>query len=177
MTVAAVLRDVFTHPWRHLVRRWNWKSAALSASLRGGIFFWAALTAGPSAAIRAVAVDTAFRVPMVGFHGAVTQGIAEAKPRWAAIAVVAVVVPAFSHAVEFAAHSAAGTVGRRAGIEVSILVSLLSGVFQLFAVRHGALRVGPTGAGFFDDLRRLPGLILAFATTDPRTWLRDQPPS
>ena len=39
VSVAEALADLFLNPWRRLLLRWNWKTALLSACVRGTIFF------------------------------------------------------------------------------------------------------------------------------------------
>jgi hypothetical protein len=170
MTVASVFADLAAHPWQRLVMRWNWKAATLSAALRGGIFFATSLTSGFAAAARALAVDATFRIPTVGVYAAVVQAFAKATPVWLAVVVAAVLLPAFAHAVEFAVHRAARTPGRGAGVAVSILVSVVSSTFELFAMRRGVFLTGPNAPSLLEDLARLPRILLAFLATPGKLW-------
>src|SRR6202022_697407 len=52
-TVSEVFGGIVRHPVRHLIRRWNWKSALLSSLLRASIFFFTNLVAGWHAALGA----------------------------------------------------------------------------------------------------------------------------
>ncbi|MGH9935319.1 MAG: hypothetical protein ACREAM_03680, partial [Blastocatellia bacterium] len=58
MSVSEALADLFRNPWR-LLLRWNWKTALLSACVRGTIFFVANIGAGLGAAIGAMSVEAA----------------------------------------------------------------------------------------------------------------------
>ena len=162
MTVAGVLRELARHPRHYIVTQWNWKSAVLSAILRGAIFFTTNLTFGIEAAARALLVDAVFRVPLVGVYAAVTQAFKAAEPAWAAsIAVVA--LAAFAHLVELCVHWFAGTPGVQASVLASIAFSGVSSLFSLFAMRRGVLVVGGKDAAPFGrDLLRLPGIALDF---------------
>jgi hypothetical protein len=46
--------------------------------------------------------------------------------------------------------------------------SVLSGLFNLFAMRRGVLIVGPGRRSITEDLRRIPGVIAAFLMAVPR---------
>ena len=52
-TVGAVLRDLTRRPRIYLIARWNWKSAAMSAVIRGVLFFAATIRSGLDAATAA----------------------------------------------------------------------------------------------------------------------------
>ena len=172
MTVGAVLAGLAAHPRQNLIDRWNWKSALLSAGLRGAIFFSANLTVSLDAAVRAMAVDATFRIPMVGVYAAVIQAFADAEPPWLAACVVTVAVPAVAHGVEFTVHAIARTPALAVSVAASVAFSILSSAFNLFAMRHGALRVGPRSSSFRSDVRRFPGLVVAFVVAGPMAVIR-----
>jgi glycosyltransferase involved in cell wall biosynthesis len=50
-SVLHVLRNLLLHPIETIARRWNWKAALLSSSVRALIFFAANLPAGPRASL------------------------------------------------------------------------------------------------------------------------------
>lgn len=162
MTVAGVLRELARRPRHYVITQWNWKSALLSAMLRGAIFFTTNLTFGVEAAGRALLVDAVFRIPLVGVYAAVTQAFKMVEPAWAAsIAVIA--LAAVAHLVELVVHVSAGTPAVQASVLASIVFSAVSSLFNLFAMRRGVLVVGGKDAAPFGrDLLRLPGLALDF---------------
>jgi hypothetical protein len=170
--VGDVLWLLVRHPVRMLVRRWNWKTALLSAALRGAIFFTANLPAGRAAAVHALGVDLVFRVPIGGFYGSVIQAFRPARPPWAAAMVVMVVVPGIAHGLEFVAHWLGSTERLREGVLASVAFSGLSALFNLFVVRRGVLIVGGEGQPFGRDLARLPRLLLEFLLVLPRLLVR-----
>jgi hypothetical protein len=159
VTVMQALAETAAHPVRCLVRRWNWKAAVLSAAIRGSIFFWANLQAGSNAALRALLVDSLFRIPLVGIYGALTQALRSAEPGWAAVAAVAAGIPAVAHATEFTVHYIAGTPIIAEGLVISIVFSAVSSGFELLAMRHGLLVVGPGANSLWTDMRRVPRLL------------------
>src|SRR5262245_37215562 len=59
-SVPGVLAALWRAPARHLLWRWNWKAALLSACVRGMLFFLTTLKAGFMAAIDALLIEAAF---------------------------------------------------------------------------------------------------------------------
>ena len=171
ITVGQAIASFASTPVETLLRRWNWKTAALSACVRGSIFFLANLGAGFSAAIDAMLLESAFYAVVAGFQGAIIQTFRRVEPAWAATATV-MALPAINHTLEFALHSLGGTKKIAAGIAASITLSILSAMFNLFAMRRGALIVGAGRQSLASDLRRLPGIIFEFFTVIPRLLWR-----
>ncbi len=172
MTVAETLARLVRHPVDEIVSRWNWKAALLSAAMRGAIFFVANLTVGPDAAVRALLVDLSFRLPLVGLAAAVTQAFECARPAWAATLTVMLLVPGVAHSIEFGIHWLAGTPALKAGVAGSIAFSMVSALFNLYAMRRGVLRVGTGSRSLSDDLRRLPVIVVQFAVAGPMAVVR-----
>jgi hypothetical protein len=162
MTVCETLADLIRRPWQ-IAAHWNWKSAVVSSVLRGLIFFTTNLPAGLPAACRALAVDVAFRVPLVGVYAAIIQAFRRATPAWAATTIVAIGVPLVSHAIELGVHWSAGTARLEASVAASVGFSIVSSAFNLYAMRRGVLIVGEDDSSSLrSDLRRLPRLIGGF---------------
>jgi hypothetical protein len=175
MHVREVVGDLVTHPVDLLVRRWNWKTALLSALLRGTIFFVSTMSEGPRAALAAFGRDVIFRVPLGGFYGALGQAFSAARPVWASYVVVMVIVPAIAHVAEFLVHWIGGTPNLETAIAASITFSAFSALFNLFLMRRGALLVAGAGEGFGADMRRMPRLLGEFVLWLPLSairWLR-----
>jgi hypothetical protein len=162
MTVLETCRALARHPVRHLIRQWNWKNALFTAVIRGAVFFATNLAAGLPAAARAFAVDALFRVPLSGLYAAVTQTLMGAQPRWAALAVIAGLVPAAGHVVEVLVHWAAGTPEWRTSVMASVAFSALSAMFNAFSMERGVFLVGGAARPFSEDLKRVPALIVDF---------------
>jgi hypothetical protein len=175
--VAEALADLLLNPGRLLLRRWNWKTALLSACLRGTIFFCANLGAGLGAAIGAMALEAALFATLSGFYGALVQSFRRAQPAWAAALAVMVLMPAVNHTLEYLLHYASGTKRIAAGVAASVALSMLSALFNLFAMRRGVLIVGDERQSLADDLRRMPRIVFDFVTAVPRAlWrMRRQP--
>src|SRR6267378_2941423 len=142
MTVSDVCVDLIRHPIRRVIHRWHWKSATLSAIIRGGLFFATNFADGPRLATRATLVEFAVRVPLVGMLAAVTQAFGGAEPPWAAAIVATALLPGLAHLTEFAAHWMARTPELGTSMQASVALSVLSTVFSLFAMRRGVMIVG-----------------------------------
>jgi hypothetical protein len=160
-TLTGPLLSLFCHPFETLILRWNWKSALFSSLCRGAIFFVVNLGAGFHAATGAMTAEFVYRAITAGFYGAITQAFRAAQAGRAALRVTLGVL-AFSHTIEFAVHSLRHTPNLRASILVSVLFTILSTLFNLYAMRQGVLIVGHEGRSLAEDLRALPGIILSF---------------
>ncbi|MBS1790814.1 MAG: hypothetical protein JST85_24065 [Acidobacteria bacterium] len=173
VTVGVAALKLLRHPVENLIRRWNWKSAMLSALTRGALFFFANLGAGISAAVGAMSVEAAFYITVAGFYGSATEAFRRARPTWLATVVMMVVMPSINHLLEFALHWSHGTKKLTTGIIASVAFSMLSAVFNLFAMQRGAFIVGAERQSLLDDFRQLPRIIFDFLTVVPRAvWVR-----
>ena len=172
VTVPEALADLLLNPWRRLLLRWNWKTALLSACVRGTIFFLANIGAGLGAAIGAMGVEAALFATLAGFYGAMAQAFRRARPAWAATITVMALMPTINHSLEYVLHYASGTEKLAAVVAASISLSILSAVFNLFAMRRGVLIVGDERASLIDDLRRMPRVVFDFVMTVPRALWR-----
>jgi len=172
VTVPEALADLLLNPWRRLLLRWNWKTALLSACVRGTIFFLANIGAGLGAAIGAMGVEAALFATLAGFYGAMAQAFRRAQPAWAATITVMALMPTINHSLEYVLHYASGTEKLAAGVAASISLSILSAVFNLFAMRRGVLIVGDERASLIDDLRRMPRVVFDFVMAVPRALWR-----
>lgn len=172
-TVGEAALSLFRHPVQTLVRQWNWKSAVLSALTRGTLFFFANLGAGVSAAIGAMSLEAAFYITVAGFYGSATEAFRKARPAWLATIVMMIVMPTLNHSLEFALHWASGTKKLTTSIIASVVFSMLSAVFNLFAMKRGAFIVGAERQSLLDDFRQTPRIIFDFLTFVPRAvWVR-----
>lgn len=174
--VLGVFRYLFQHPLETLVYRWNWKAAVLSALLRSPIFFTAYLwqKQGLWIALGAMLAQFVFRSLFGGVNGAIIQAFRKVEPAWHAVLTIPLVLATFSHLVEYVVQTvydaATGTHGKTKAIMFSILISVISAVFNLFAMRRGALLVkDESRQSFGRDLIRMPWLIFEFISF-PLVW-------
>jgi len=173
-----VIGHLIRHPLQAMVLRWNWKSAVLSALLRAPIFFFSYLFKkdGLKLAIGAALTQSVFRFIFGGINGAIIQSFSKVEPAWHAVLTVPLVLAAFSHVVEFFVQTAydiqTGVNGKGKAIFVSIIVSAISAVFNLFAMRRGALLVkDESQQPIWRDLMRMPWIAFEFISF-PLIWTR-----
>ena len=175
-SISGVFAHLIAHPFDAVILHWNWKSAVLSAILRAPIFFWAYLFQkhGVATAAGAMLAQAFFRMLFGGVNGAIIQAFRRVQPAWHAVFTVPLVLAAFSHVIEYtvsAAYDAAtGTHGKGKAILVSVIISIISAIFNLFAMRRGALLVkDESEQPFWCDLIRMPWIALEFISF-PLIW-------
>ncbi|MBK6722530.1 MAG: hypothetical protein IPO41_15390 [Acidobacteria bacterium] len=180
--VADVFRNLLHHPLQ-LVARWNWKAAMLGAIVRASFYYtvYQASRENWAVTLTAVGVELVFRFLTTGLAGAVVQSFRRATPIWQANIIVSILLPAFSHSIEFVTHyvqeryffdifaASQDGVARQRAFAISVLFSVISVLFNLFAMRHGVLLVG---AGeetrtLGNDMKRMPRMIGEFTAYLP----------
>lgn len=174
--VLDVARYLVRHPLEMLVLRWNWKAAVLSALLRAPIFFitYVFKKDGLKLAIGAAIAQSIFRFIFGGVNGAIIQSFSKVEPAWHAVLTVPLVLATFSHVVEYIVQTMydnqTGVNGKGKAITLSIIISAISAVFNLFAMRRGALLVkDESEQSIWRDLKRMPWLALEFLSF-PLIW-------
>lgn len=167
MTVACALRELVKNPSETLIARWNWKSSLFSSMIRALIFLFANLTAGWRAATGAMLAEFIYRGITAGFYGAITQALREAEPPWAAGVTAMILLPLVSHSIELSVHLLRGTPKIKTSIIASVIFTALSTLFNLYAMRRGALLVGAGSDSVKADLKRVPRLLAGFLAEGP----------
>jgi hypothetical protein len=166
------LGDLLRHPLALLIEGWNWKSACVSALIRGIIFLSANLSAGSHRAVRAMLVESIFAIVAAGVMGGVTQRLRNTRPIAATALVIWLLLPVCMVSAEATVHHLFGTPHMRAGLISSFVMASVSSGFSWFAQRRGVLLSGPKRGSVAQDLRRIPSLILDFLLAGPRSILR-----
>jgi len=168
--------NLLRHPIDSLILRWNWKAAVLSALLRAPIFFFSYLFKkdGLKLAIGAALTQSVFRLIFGGVNGAIIQSFSKVEPAWHAVLTVPLVLATLSHIVEFFVQTVydnqTGVNGKGKAILISVVVSAISAVFNLFAMRRGALLVrDESQQSIWRDLKRMPWIALEFISF-PLIW-------
>ncbi len=184
-TVGEVLKDLFYNPIQKILLRWNWKSALLGAILRSSIYLTTYLVKkeGAKAALGAAIVEFLMRIIVAGITGSMLQAFRKATPTWLAMLTVMIGFPILTHGVEFATHYIhESIVSSVYGTEmitktlistfgVSLLFSALSAIFNLFAMKKGALVVGgQDDKSLWADLKQMPMIVFEFITF-PFVWI------
>ncbi len=151
-------------------RWWNWKSAVISVAMRGPIFFFASLSHGLGVAAVSLLLDASFRTMLAGFMGALTQAVRYIQPTWIPALIVVVAMPVVNHTLEYFVHRREVSVG--VALAISIGVSMISGAFELFAMRRGTLVVTEHSQSLLHDIMRFPRLVADFFRTGFRVLFR-----
>ncbi len=165
MTLAEAVAEIVANPWTRLVREWNWKSALFSSLIRGGIFFATNATAGVHAATGALMAEVAFGITTSGFYGSLVQVLRKVEPLWKAGLAVGLMMPCILHTLEFAVHWNRGTPKIGLSLFVSVLFTIFSMLFNLYAMRRGVMVVGEGQRPLLQDLSLIPGVIAGFFAT------------
>ena len=169
--VLDVFRYLVRHPIELLVWRWNWKAAVMSGVMRSMIYLFTHIKEGWRAALGAMSIEFFFRLIVSGASGSLVQSFHNAAPVWLATLCVMIMLPAFSHMIEFTLHTLNGDVNKGKAIIISITFSILSALFNLFAMRRDALLVKDERAGSLgNDLVRMPAIVGEFMFY-PLVWM------
>ena len=160
--LSLVLAEICRNPKRFLVDSWNWKATALSVLYRAPVFLISTHRHGLQTMAAAGIVESVFRIAITGVYASITQAVEWAEPQWMVAIVVLAVIPGGTVALEAVVHWLAATPNLRAGLAVSLALSVLSSGFNWFSMRKGALLVGREAPSFGTDLARMPILIGRF---------------
>ena len=112
-------------------------------------------------------VEFLYRALTAGFYGAITQAFRKAEPAWAAGFAVLGLLPIISHSIELTVHLLRGTPKIITSLTASICFTVVSTLFNLYAMRRGALVVGAEGRSLTADLKTMPRLICGFLAAGP----------
>ena len=186
ITVGDVFRSLFEHP-AQIILRWNWKAALLGAIMRASFYLtiYKASRENWVVTLSAVFVEFCFRFITSGINGSLIQSFRRATPAWLATVVISISLPIFSHTVEFITHyaqenmfasifAASENKARQKAFAVSVFISVLSALFNLFMMRHGVLLVGAGNEtkSLGSDLKKIPFLVIEFITFLPNKIIR-----
>jgi hypothetical protein len=164
-----LLAGIILRP-EQLILYWNWKAALLSITLRGPIFFTAALQKGWGAAPLTLLMESIFCALGVGIYNALVQILKDATPQWLTVTLLTVVFPGILQAVEYILHGLRGTPHLHAAAAISLCVGAMATLFNWFAMRRGVMLVGEESGGLWSDLRRMPIVFFNFVAALPR-WI------
>lgn len=175
-TISGVCRELVRHPFRSLVLNWNWKAAIISSVLRAPIFFGAYLAQkqGLKMAFAAMGLQFIFRAVTGGTNGAIIQSFSKIEPAWHAVVTIPIVLTVFMHIGEWLLQAAFdsyyGTSGKTTAVLISILGSVISAVFNLFAMRRGLLLVkDESQQSFWRDIKQMPWIVFELVSY-PLVW-------
>jgi hypothetical protein len=171
LSAFTVLNCLCKSPYKHLIRRWNWKTALLSSFFRGIVILAANLPSGGACALEVMLVEMCYRGLTSGFFSSAIQSFRWVRPAWAATLATIAFIPAIADALEILVQRLHGTERLGATLAASLSLTCLSVLFELFAMRHGILVMGKTGGSLAQDLRSLQQMGCDFLKEGWR-WLR-----
>lgn len=145
--------------------------------MRSSIFFVTYLISRESlkVAFGAMLVQFSFRTILGGVNGAIIQSFSKVEPVWKSALIVPLTLSVFSHIIEFITQTAydkyAGTTAKSKAIFISIIISIISAVFNLFIMRRGTLIVKDENEkSLWSDLKKMPSLTIQFLHF-PFAWI------
>jgi len=157
-SIGSAMMRVVGQPWTVLVVQWNWKAALLSAGIRGLLFCVVVVPRG-AGALRGAWIEIAFRIALGGCWGSIMQELRRARPAWLAGLLIAIVLPLWAHALEFALLKLGGATHIKSGMVVSVLFSAASLVANFSLMRRGLMVTGEGAASLASDFRQLPAAL------------------
>ncbi|MGI9036165.1 MAG: hypothetical protein ACR2GD_09020 [Pyrinomonadaceae bacterium] len=184
--IGEIFRNLLRHPGQ-IITRWNWKVALLGALLRASFYVTIYQVSKETwlVTLTATFVELGFRFLTTGVTGSIVQSFRRATPAWLATLIITITLPAFSHLVEFISHYAQETYfdsifaasvnnSRQRAFIFSVLLSVVSAMFNLFIMQHGVLlvRAGAETKSLGNDLKRIPRLVIEFIAFLPKMILK-----
>ena len=115
-----------------------------------------------------MSVEFIYRAATAGFHGRLTQALGRIEPAWRGAVAATLLLPVCGHSLEALLHWLRGTPNLRASLTASVCFTVVSTLFNWYAMRRGAFTVGRGSASLQDDFRRVPVILLDFMLAGPR---------
>jgi hypothetical protein len=151
---------------------WNWKSAILSICFRVPIFAILTMRKGVDAMTGAVFAEALVCAFYAGCYAAVVQYIRNRRPVWLTAFIIAVLLPAFGQVIEYEVHAWRSTPHTILAVTISSILSILSSLFNWYAMKQGTLLVGSERSSLGTDLKRFPILLWRFLLLGPRWFMQ-----
>ena len=153
--IGLALRRILLQPWTIFILRWNWKAALLSAAIRGSLICGAVIPHG-AAALRGAWIEVVFRIAIGGCWGSLMQALRRARPAWMAGLLLALILPAGAHTLEYAALVFGGATHIRSAMTVSVLLSAGSLAVNYALMRRGLMLTVEGAPSLGSDFRGMP---------------------
>ncbi len=182
ITVGDVCWSLLRNPLQ-LFARWNWKSAVIGTLVRASIYFTVYQASKESwvVTLTAVGVEMVFRFVTTATAGSIIQSFRRATPEWLATTIISVILPTVTTSlIEFYSHyvqeayfanifAASENSSRQRTFAISTLLSVLSAMFSLYAMRRGFLLVGAgeETKSLGQDMKKMPVLVSEFVILIP----------
>jgi len=125
------------------------------------------LRSGWHAAMGAMLAEWTYRALTSGFYGAMTQTLGETEPEWQGAVAAMALLPLLSHSLEFLVHWLRHTPHLKASIVSSMSLTVISTLFNFYAMRRGTMVVGKNCRTPGQDMREMPRVIGGFLAAIP----------
>jgi hypothetical protein len=165
-TIRGVLKVLLSNPLETILWRWHWKSAVLSG------LFLSYKKEGYAVALGAMLAQFLSRMLFGGVNGSIIQSFSRVEPQWQAFLTVPLILAVFSHLIEYFVQAAYdnynGTTSMGKAITVSVAISILSAIFNLFAMSRGSFLVkDERQQTLWHDMKNVPRLVFDFMAYVP----------
>ena len=125
-------------------------------------------------ALGAMAVQFIFRAITGGTNGSIIQSFSKVEPAWHAVVTIPFILTIVMHVGEWILQSSydsvTGTTGKTTAVLISVLASVVSGGFNLFAMRRGILLVkDESQQSFWRDIKQMPWIVFELVSF-PLVW-------
>jgi hypothetical protein len=157
-SVGAAFARVLRDPWTLCVVNFNWKAALLSAGFRGLLYAVVVIPRGAGAA-RGACIEIVFRIALGGCWGSLMQAFRRARPVWLAGILVAGLLPASAHTLEYALLKMGQATHILTGMIVSVICTVGSALINFALMRRGLIITGEGSATLGADFRVLPAAL------------------
>lgn len=169
-----VLKYIVRHPFEILILRWHWKSALFSGLIRTFIFLIGYHNKGAEIALAAAGIQFAYRTIIGGMGGAVIQKGSKIEPPWHATITIPLIITVISHIFEYIIQvnfdNYYGTNLAGKTVIASIVISIMSAVFNLFLMRRGVMLVkDEQEKSIWKDFAYIPRLLFDFIMIPSRS--------
>lgn len=163
--------DALLFPLTH----WNWKAALITAICRAGACMAALWRSPLHARAHFGAVEAAYVLLTAGIFSAWQQQAVGVKPRKLAWAITVLAIPLGSLALDSGLHLWLDRGNMRALGIGALIATLVSAMFHWHVMSNGAMLVGEGTGSFWDDMKRMPRLVVTFVW-DPIRYLLNRTP-
>ena len=93
--------------------------------------------------------------------------LGEAEPEWQGALAAMVLLPLSSHTLEFLIHWLRHTPNLKTSLIASLSFTVVSTLFNFYAMRRGTMVVGKGSATLGQDMRSMPRVIAGFLAWGP----------
>jgi len=152
---------------------WNWKASLISGAVRASIFLLFTRAYGWHAATLAAVVEAVYSAGTAGVLAGMVQVVRNWRPIWWTALVIIGLIPLGSQASDFAVHRLLHTPNLLACMPYSVACSAAGMTFTWFSMDRGTFLVGDAGSSLFQDLHRMPQLLVEFLRA-PVDWTLGQ---